>query len=444
MTERDRTRNTPALTAAPSVGLIDGPLHVAAQGLGAGASVTLRAHLLDARGVPWSSHATYVADASGSVDLATDAPVSGTYSGVDGDGLISSLAVAGNATARTFDSTSVAPLVVEFVAEISGRRVARAASRRLYVAEDVRTTLVRERDLSGLFFQPHADDERPGIVVLGGSSGGLLFASQVAALLAGHGYPSLALGYFGLEGRPRHLIDVPIEYFAGAIAWLSSRPGVRRDGIGVVGRSRGAELALLLGVRFPSIRSVVAYCPSSIVWNGLRGDAPVDASAWSEAGRPVPFCSLMTPDLSAIRSRVRLGSPVALTPLFDAALARPVPADAIVPVERTAGPILLVSGDDDQMWPSARMGDQIMERLAAHAHPFRSRHCRYPGAGHLMRPPGVSTHALHNAFSFGGERRAQAIANRAAWSETLAFLANSLGVAAGVNEPALTGGARCS
>ena len=49
---------------------------------------------------------------------------------------------------------------------------------------------------------------------------------------------------------------------------------------------------------------------------------------------------------------------------------------------RIAGPILLLSGKADELWPSAQMADAICERL-------RIKHCRftwenaeYPDAGH--------------------------------------------------------------
>jgi len=74
------------------------------------------------------------------------------------------------------------------------------------------------------------------------------------------------------------------------------------------------------------------------------------------------------------------------------------------------------------MWPSARMGNQMVERLHAQRCPLRVRHCRYAGAGHLMRPPGMPTSVLSGAFELGGHGPMQAHANRAAWTETLAFL----------------------
>jgi dienelactone hydrolase len=440
MTTKERSTNGPTLTVTPAAGLIDEPLRVLLRGLQAGGAVTVRAHLLDARGVLWSSRATFVADGGGTVDLTTHAPVSGTYSGVDGEGLIASLAVAGGVASRPFDGSSVASLPVEFVAEVSGRSVASATVRRLYLADDVETTVVGERGLSGLFFHQKYGEPRPGVIVLGGSAGALTFASQVAGLLASHGFASLALAYFAANGLPEHLIEIPLEYFATALEWLSSQPIVRSDAIGVVGRSRGAELALILGSRFSSIRSVVAYCPSSVVWNGLRSDTIADAAAWTESGRPIPFIPLTEPSLSALRAHLFSAAPVTLSPLFEAALAGPRQMDISIAVERTKGPILLISGRDDQMWPAARMGDEIVERLAVHHHPFHSSHCCYPGAGHLMRPPGVSTSGLHGKFAFGGDGPAQARANRAAWSETLAFLATSLGLSSRIGAASAAGG----
>jgi BAAT / Acyl-CoA thioester hydrolase C terminal len=112
----------------------------------------------------------------------------------------------------------------------------------------------------------------------------------------------------------------------------------------------------------------------------------------------------------------------------------PLPADVFIPVEQTNGPILLVSGGSDGMWPASRMAHQIMERLAAHKHPFASRHVHYPNAGHLMRPPGVPTSVLDGKFALGGTAAGQASANRAAWLETVAFLQESLGPSSPIDE----------
>lgn len=116
---------------------------------------------------------------------------------------------------------------------------------------------------------------------------------------------------------------------------VGAQPGVRPDALGVVGRSRGAELALILGARLPSLRSIVAYCSSSVVWNGLRGDRLADSAAWTASGRALPFASLAALTSPQLRGQIFGRSPVHLSPLFDTALAGPLASEAFIPVERT-------------------------------------------------------------------------------------------------------------
>lgn len=406
------------IVLTPTTGPIDEPLNGVVRGLPPRARVTVRAQLRDSRDALWTSHLVLCAGPDG---VAT----------IDADALIASLTLGPNDPRRPFDTTSALPLFVKITAEYAGRVVAAGEAERVFVADSVVTMRVRERGLSGVLYQPASTAPKPAVIVLGGSSGALAWSSQVAPLLARRGFAALALAYFGVDDLPAQLVDIPLEYFVTAFEWLVAQPGIRPDALGVVGISRGAELALTLGSRFPQVRSVVAYCPSSVVWNGLYGDRPADRPAWTTNGGSIPFFSLMTPALAAVRERALRASPIPLAPLFDAALAGPLPPDVFIPVERTNGPILLVSGEDDRMWPASRMGRQIEDRLEAHKHPFESRHLHFANAGHLMRPPGVPTSILDGKFALGGTPHVQAAANRAAWNETVAFLHESLAVVIG-------------
>jgi dienelactone hydrolase len=418
------------LDAGPATGPIDERRHIHVRGLPPRTRVALRAFLLDARGAPWASRVSLDADINGSAFM-------------DCDELTSSMTIAGERAARPFDGASITPIRMEIAVEISGRIVAATQISHRYLSDDVRRTELSGRNRSGLLFEPAAGEPRPGVIVVGGSSGGLSFAAQTAALLAGHGFTTMALAYFAYGFLPPHLVQIPLEYFLSAVEWFSALPSVQKESVGLMGISRGAELALLLASRTPHVRAVVAYSPSSYVWSGLRADSPSDAPAWATTGTPIPFASLTVPRLANVRERVFASSPIELTPMFETALAGPLPADAMIPVEKTNGPILLVSGEDDRMWPATPMGEQVMHRLAARAHPFHSRHLHYPNAGHSMRAPGVSTQILHGKFAFGGEPRAQAQANRASWTETVSFLGETLGLRRTANGVAATGGQPC-
>jgi dienelactone hydrolase len=414
----------------PTNGPIDERLHGLVRGLSAGDSVSVSAQHRDSRDQLWRSQRTFTADGEG-------------VAIIDPEELIASLTLGPTAVRRPFDNTSLLPLLIEFTVEHGGRVVAASRVRRLFVSDEVLAVRVHEQGLSGIFFQPASVNPKPAVIVLSGSSGALAWSSQVAALLARRGFAALALAYFGFDELPPQLVNIPLEYFAAGFEWLNTQPGVRPDALGVVGISRGAELALILGSRFPYVRSVVAYSPSSIVWSGLYGDRPADLAAWTVKGGAIPFFSLMTPALSAVRDLVFRESPIALTPLFDAALDGPLPSEVHIPVENTNGPILLVSGDDDRMWPATRMGRQIVGRLADHNHPFNSRHVHYPYAGHFMRPPGVPTGVIDGKFALGGTPESQAAANRLAWLETVAFLRESLEPTPGAAEAAIEEKSSC-
>ena len=164
-------------------------------------------------------------------------------------------------------------------AEVEGRIFASAVFRTHFVANDVTEYPVRENGLVGSLFTPDFPGPHPGIIVLGGSGGGITSASYYAKMLASHGYAALALAYFAYEDLPPWLIKIPLEYFGDAIQWMENRHDVTSNIIGVLGRSRGGELALLLGATFPKLKAVVAYVPSHVVWGGGR-----NISSWTING----------------------------------------------------------------------------------------------------------------------------------------------------------------
>lgn len=66
--------------------LIDDVIPIVASGLPPGAIVAVRLHGA-ARAAPWTSAATFTADANGRIDLSRMAPVKGGYRGIDPMGL---------------------------------------------------------------------------------------------------------------------------------------------------------------------------------------------------------------------------------------------------------------------------------------------------------------------------------------------------------------------
>jgi len=415
------------IEASPLKTLYDEPLQIRVTGAPPAHSLTVKASALDGLERLWSSEATFVSPANGEVDLACDAPRSGSYRTADANGLLWSMQLTRDIEQRSaFSVLHAEDVTIRLSVELDGVERAAAQVERQFLANQTVREEVRDEGLVASFFHPK-EGVHPGIVVLGGSGGGL--AEDLPALLASHGYAVLSLGYFLMPGLPQELVGIPLEYFARAIAWLKRNPAVHGDLLAVSGASRGGELALLLGATFADLKAVVAYVPSAVVWPGIGSGGEPPTSAWTWRGKSVECMVTAAPD-PALWSK----SPVAITPWFlESMKNRQHLEAAAIAVENINGPVLMFSGTDDQMWPSLNLADLAVQRLAARNFPHPYEHVSYAGAGHFIRfpySPPISAifHPVTRVMmALGGTPEANHIANLDSWRRCLSFLKKFLG-----------------
>lgn len=286
-------------------------------------------------------------------------------------------------------------------------------------ATEVATTAeeVRADGLVAQYIRPNTPGRHPALLILGGSEGGSEGVRRLAAPFAAQGYAVLALSYFGAEGLPQNLDQIPLEYFATGLRWLAARPDVDGGRIGVYGISKGGEAALLVASRNPEIRATVAGVPSNVAWQGIIRPSWDNRSSWSEGGRPLPYLSY---DFSR-------GFTTILA-LYEGALATAAQhPDAEIPVERINGPVLLISGRADRLWPSSLMSDAVVARLRAHNFRFTVRHLAFENAGHAAASPPAVGHSSQGPDSFvGGTDEGNARAREESWRATLCFYRDAL------------------
>ncbi|HET7488912.1 MAG TPA: acyl-CoA thioesterase/bile acid-CoA:amino acid N-acyltransferase family protein [Acidimicrobiales bacterium] len=412
----------PAVDAVDPDPLMDEPVRFRVEGLAPGRVVSVLARWVVGDALV-SSCADFRADDDGVVEPGAQPSLAGSYRGEDPFGLWWSAATASGDPPRR---RSLEPLWVSVAVVAGGERLAGAVLRRRWVGSGVQVTPIGEDGLVATSFRPAGTGPFPAAVVLGGSLGGLGGAETKAALLASRGIAALAVAYFAAPGRPPDLAEIPVEYVGACLTWLRARSHVDAGRLAVLGSSRGAELALLVAAAYPQVRRVVAAAPSSVVWGAVgRGAAPGTA-AWTVDGRPLPTMRHWRSDLA---DAAYAGDPVRLAPLFDDALdGQSSAGTAEIPVERARGPVLLISGGDDAMWPARRMAEAVERRAAACGGPS-VRHLHHPQAGHLCAgPPGtaiptVICHPLDGRrYLMGGTPEANAAAAASSWQQTLEFL----------------------
>jgi dienelactone hydrolase len=424
-----------SISATPSPARVDDPLTIVASGCRPGQTVTVRARMRGGDGRRWQSHAVFEAGPSGTIDLTVQSPIAGSYHGADPRGLLWSMQLIEGQPGGGW--TNAAPLETEFTAETGTAGPAAVGVSRYFAVPGVSRTPVRDKGLVATLFRPDGTAPRPAVVVVPGSGGGVPEAA--AALLASHGFVGLALAYFRAEHLPQSLAEIPLEYFETAIRWLGGHEAVAGRPIGIMGGSRGGELALLVGATFPDVKAVVGYVPSGIAHAGISGGGLRESKrrpAWTHRGEALPFLS--SRDASRMDEPPASPEPLALTPIFLRAMEDRAAVEAAeIPVERINGPVLLISGQDDQMWPSALLAEIAMARLARHHHPHPFRHFSYPGAGHLIGQPGLpatvraSVHPLSGRLmAYGGSPANNAAAAADSWPRVLAMFGDALGLRA--------------
>ena len=260
-----------------------------------------------------------------------------------------------------------------------------------------------------------ARQKGPAVLALAGSVGGLSVPmNDFSKALQAAGYSVLHLSYFRAPGQSPRLELMPLEYFDTALAWLKRQPEVDATKLGIVGASKGAEAALLVAVRHPELKAVIAALPSSVVWPGIvwEGTTEKIGSSWTEQGKPVPH-------LPHVPYDARKGGTMADNYAASLKEFKKHP-EAAIPVERIAGRLMLVCGEQDDILPSCPMSRQIQERLIEHRRPEATL-IVYKEAGH--RAFGVPLPADHPRLAAGDATAKSLNAVLAdSWQQTLAFL----------------------
>lgn len=248
-----------------------------------------------------------------------------------------------------------------------------------------------------------ADPCGTGVLVLADSSGRV--DRGRAALLAHHGALAAPMQWFGGPGMQPGPWEVPIETFIEALDILA--PEV--DRLAALGVSFGAEAALIIGSLDERVDRVAAFAPSSVAWASYDEVKQQYTSKWTYRQQPLPCVPIVRPPMPQHEG------PPGYLATYEHSLAVAGLSDlerAAIRVERIRH-VLLISGGDDQVWPSSTFVRAITERRAEHG--LDTEHVTLAEAGHRTLLPGEEPPAGGQDMLRGGTPAADAALSRLAW-----------------------------
>ncbi|XP_037623888.1 peroxisomal succinyl-coenzyme A thioesterase-like isoform X1 [Sebastes umbrosus] len=432
----DRKQCCVKLSVEPSRGLMDEKFVVLVQNVFPGSQLTVYALYQCEGGYSWESFAHYTANATGTVNVSEDLSLGGTYSGVEPMGLMWSLRpVPGSKPWLRMRKMNVQTPMEVKISVYQGHQtegfvdkvpLAGVVVERWYMAPGVRRIPVTENGLTATLFLPSGPGPFPGLLDLWGGGGKLV--EYRSALLASHGFASLALDYLTPKVTMETGKMVDNEYFETAYRFLEQHPQILSSRIAMMGLSFGTTVTLKTAVysKVVKLRCIVCISGSHV--------QPIDATMEQ---------TFIAYNQNVDKTRFTEENHVIWRDLL-----LPIPTDPSLKVDvgRLKCPLLVVVGEDDQNWPAYESAMDMKEMMKQAGNSHLLTVLSYPNAGHLIEPPytpfsrastfrTVSPTPQMVVVLWGGETVGHSRAQEDAWRKMLVFLKEHL---YGITNPGAT------
>ncbi|XP_066914314.1 acyl-coenzyme A thioesterase 1-like [Clytia hemisphaerica] len=373
----------------------------------------------------FQSYAHIYTNKDGCFDLKTNESVGGTYTGIEDMGLFWSMEKRGESYDRPtlIDGVRNLPYTfnvfeghhsenLENLPPVASSQISR------FLAQKVSRHVLKTGKFRGTVFVPEGDGPFPAVMTLFGGIKKKQVPEQYAAYLASQGFVTYAMGYFGGEGLPKTYTQEPIniEYFEEAFENLRQHELVDSNNVGVLGESKGGDIAIAMISHLPQVKAVCTL-------NGSVVSVGVATSYKGNTTEQIPA------NMFAARF-LECGS-VDISDCLEDPKENP---NAIHQIERSKGDLLMIAGEDDMNWKSCLFTDIAKERMDK-AGKTNYKIIRYPNIGHFIDPHylPICTHAYHPLIPnrlrpyFGGSnKKFNSKEQIDAWKQVFDFFHTSL------------------
>ncbi|WP_130838662.1 acyl-CoA thioester hydrolase/BAAT C-terminal domain-containing protein [Lachnoclostridium sp. Marseille-P6806] len=241
-----------------------------------------------------------------------------------------------------------------------------------------RILTIAEQGFEGHFYD--AMEKEKVVITFSGSEGGSSASDTMAYYYRQSGISALGVTLFAGIDTGKFLDQVPLEYVENAIRWLKDQ-GYKK--IAVDGISKGSEYALLAASMFEEISCVIARVPSYFISEGMIGKkGPSGDSCWSYQRNSLNYVPYKIRRFNVKKQFITHRE----FNILEYNTNKDIGSEAIIPMERIRGPILLISTEADTVWPSVQQADYIEEYLLDRNFSYEVMNLKYQYISHFAIP----------------------------------------------------------
>ncbi|CAD5115227.1 DgyrCDS4220 [Dimorphilus gyrociliatus] len=367
-----------SISVQPGSALVDDSVDIVVKNLKPKQKVTIASYSNDSN-VKMVSNAYFEANDNGQVSCTNDESLGGTYKGKHADGLFWSQKNAINQRdgLRYLKKDITTPINVKLAVfdghiDICDEKPFTSNSYlsvtqldRWYLdQENVDRKEIAEGNIRGTLFMPKGKGPFKGIVDLFGTGGGLF--EHRGALFSSRGFAVLCLGYFDYRDIPPN-IDIPLDYFEEGVKFLESQEKVEKGGVGVIGLSLGAEIALMMVNYIPLVKAACIINGTAF----LTFERKYKGRLVAEKTTDMDYDRIVNTE----EGMVFKGVSQHYTP------------ESVLPLNQTADcRIMVIAGEDDCNTDSVLSGHIVRDQIKKlNYNNFEM--LSYPNTGHLIEPP---------------------------------------------------------
>jgi len=180
------------------------------------------------------------------------------------------------------------------------------------------------------------------------------------------GYNTVTVGFFSNDGLSNNLSRVNINDIKKTMDTYKRYSNIDTNAIGLIGRGKGGELALVLGSLYPEFKMVVGMTAPNVVFQASNINL-AHHSSWVHNGKELDFVPYPLLSLTTVKSIFNMITQITSTSFRDihieALKNKKAVKKARIKVENINGSIFLISSNKDTWVPSVMMAKEIVKTL---------------------------------------------------------------------------------